>query len=370
MSADAGEAVDAKPHSKSRMASQESSRIAALDAVRGIAALLVVFHHCYMTAADLRDTGFAYVILGGRPSVIVFFVLSGYVLALSLDRGHDTVAGFVVRRFCRIYLPFAAAIAVAAWACWAFSANISVNSWFDDSWRVPVSGRLIARHLLMTGAFDDMQLDPVMWSLVYELRVSVLFPIIFWATRRAPSLTLLAAIGLHFAAAFAIFSIGLRNATAMTAYFVIFFVLGAALYLNHHYISGMLRQVPASVLAFAGLGFLTIHNDFALLLGSAVIVGAAAAGKFDSILRLAPALWLGRVSYSLYLIHFVVLLSLVNSFHGAIPLPFICVGTVAIALVASAGFYRVVERPAQHLGRIAATLVAGETDASSATKST
>jgi peptidoglycan/LPS O-acetylase OafA/YrhL len=76
-------------------------RLRSLDALRGIAALVVVFHHALMVfpqeatapngLSDLRNWldplawlrwSPSRVILAGRPAVILFFILSGLVLTL------------------------------------------------------------------------------------------------------------------------------------------------------------------------------------------------------------------------------------------------------------------------------------------------
>src|SRR4051794_22028684 len=77
------------------------SRITALDSVRGIAAFLVVMNHCYLTFWPAGPT-LAGVLIGGRASVIVFFVLSGYVLARSLTHNAEPASVFIARRFFRI----------------------------------------------------------------------------------------------------------------------------------------------------------------------------------------------------------------------------------------------------------------------------
>ena len=94
------------------------SRYDSLDSMRGIAAALVVLNHCYCAFADKSEGAVWWLantplrmLVSGRPSVILFFVLSGFVLAVSLEKGMK-YRDFVVRRFCRIYLPFAASLFV------------------------------------------------------------------------------------------------------------------------------------------------------------------------------------------------------------------------------------------------------------------
>ena len=93
-------------------------RYASLDALRGIASLMVLTHHCVLAGLVPVPPGFwtglsrytpLHLFVSGRPPVILFFVLSGFVLAISLNRPGTGYAAFAVRRLCRIYLPYAAA---------------------------------------------------------------------------------------------------------------------------------------------------------------------------------------------------------------------------------------------------------------------
>ena len=70
----------------------------------------------------------------------------------------------------------------------------------------------------------------------------------------------------------------------------------------------------------------------------------------------SPALqWLGKVSYSLYLVHVPVALALAHALRDALPAPAIAALTVVLALPAAAVFYKAVERPSLLLSRFRRT---------------
>src|SRR3974377_2404311 len=92
----------------------KSGRIAHLDSLRGLAALIVVFHHCLVTfpmfwsvyqrpatTTLMRVLGNTPLPLpwGGPEFVLVFFTLSGFVLSLPFWSGKGlTYDQFAVRR--------------------------------------------------------------------------------------------------------------------------------------------------------------------------------------------------------------------------------------------------------------------------------
>lgn len=329
----------------------EHSRVSALDSVRGIAALVVVLHHTVLMASAPSP-------VPGRASVMVFFVLSGYVLTLSLARADQTYTAFALRRVIRIFAPYAVAILVAASMALLIKPKQipELSPWFNEWWQTPVSSTMVVRHLLMTGRNWDFQLDSVAWSLVYELRISLIFPILCWATRRWPVVVLFASLLLNLACSAAL-GCGLRcqpfgassnaETVLMTLYFVPHFVAGIICAQHSSSIKQTIKTVPSAVLALISVVLLAqLKQDWSLFAGSVVIVASAAAGRFDAALLCRPALWLGRISYSLYLTHMIVLLTLGHLLNGKLPIVVIDIVIVVVAMPVAEVFYRLIEKRA------------------------
>src|ERR1700676_2561786 len=84
------------------------SDIRALTGLRGVAAMLVVVYH-FWPAADITSAWLKWTVGRGYLWVDLFFVLSGYVIALNYGRlfahgfSWSVFLGFLVRRFARIY---------------------------------------------------------------------------------------------------------------------------------------------------------------------------------------------------------------------------------------------------------------------------
>ena len=181
-------------------------RISAFDSIRGIAAFIVVIHHCFLTrpvysdfffsgwktpAAGFVSTIFLYtparIVWAGYEAVTLFYVLSGFVLALPWLQGRaPEYSQFALRRMCRLYIPYVAAIAAAGLLntvlfqhAYVSGASVWVN---EDTWTHPVTLSVIFDHLAVIG--HHYTIDGVTHTLIWEIRISLLFPLIILPIRR------------------------------------------------------------------------------------------------------------------------------------------------------------------------------------------
>ena len=72
----------------------------------------------------------------------------------------------------------------------------------------------------------------------------------------------------------------------------------------------------------------------------------------DRVLSAPPLVWLGKVSYSLYLIHVPLLVSAVHLTYGRLPLGVTIPAVIAASLLCAELMHRFVELPSIRLGRI------------------
>jgi peptidoglycan/LPS O-acetylase OafA/YrhL len=188
------------PQTDRRSASQ---RIDQLDVLRGIAALSVVLYHMccslpllhtylFCTVFDVwrgrSDCAVVSLLLSSTPlrtlvagpeAVVLFFVLSGFVLSLPFIKGRGPRYGdYVILRFFRIYIPAAVSIGIAAFIVNMLRPGVlSESDWVSSFWQQPVQpGALLANLAMLDGALDIPPFNIVMWSLVEELRISLLLP--------------------------------------------------------------------------------------------------------------------------------------------------------------------------------------------------
>ena len=165
-----------------------------LDAARFAAAAMVVIAHLLML--NLIDgSARRFVPDLGREAVIVFFVLSGFVIKYSVDQKHASVRDYVVARCARIYsaaLPLVTLAFVLVALVLTF-ADVDVTT----GYQVGKAYIYFPLHLLFAGEFWNLAETPPWllpyWSLSYEVWYYVLFGIAYYLTG-AKRLILLAGV--------------------------------------------------------------------------------------------------------------------------------------------------------------------------------
>jgi peptidoglycan/LPS O-acetylase OafA/YrhL len=154
-----------------------AGRLAWLDALRGFAALCVVYDHG-STLVLQPSRGFLYHVFNfGQYGVFVFFLVSGYIVPASLER-KGSVRSFWISRAFRLYPMYLVALMLAALAYWTGYGTImgaehhpltSAASW------------LLMLPNLLTGA----NVPNVTWTLSYEMVFYLLLAALFsWRIHR------------------------------------------------------------------------------------------------------------------------------------------------------------------------------------------
>lgn len=366
-------------------------RLQSLDSLRGIAAIIVVMHHVALIVPGLAENrqsllanGFAEpnswlyltplkLLVSGPAAVLVFFVLSGLVLSLtSIRRDHDSYPVFMIKRVTRIWPPFAFSILASMLLAILLRGRPAVGAyrWIDMTWSDPASIKTLVSHLLMLG--NSITLNVPMWSLVHEMRVSVIFPLLVWATVANWRMSL----GFSVALALAIGTIfhlehmrGTLVSVMMTMVYLFTFVAGIAIALHLNAIrarvSALSSRTHGLLWAVALFGICCapyrthwiggLTEMIGLLVSSAgaaliVILCASEGRAFQALTGRVPA-YLGRISYSLYLLHMVVFAAMLHAFSASVPLIILLPLAVGISIIAADLSQRFIETPATDAGR-------------------
>jgi peptidoglycan/LPS O-acetylase OafA/YrhL len=312
--------------------------------------------------------------VSGPAAVLLFFVLSGFVLTKSVtsDRA-PSYGAFAISRFVRIWHPFAVAITASVLLSSFLAARPApgTSAWFTlGTWHEPLTLGSVGRHLAMTGTATD--LDNPMWSLVHELRISFLFPLLVLLTLRARDLTLAATLLMSFACIAIVGGGGLPGLTLsclQTGTYVYFFVIGIMLATRTDEIRARLASwskptiaglwvvaLAALTLAPADTSHVTTFRDGALLLVSGAGAGLVIAlcvigGAAERVLLARIPRFLGRISYSLYLTHLIVIAAVIHTFAGAVQLAVALAVALPLSLIVADICQRLVEAPGQQLGK-------------------
>jgi peptidoglycan/LPS O-acetylase OafA/YrhL len=247
-------------------------------------------------------------------------------------------------------------------------ALLGLSEWANYPWSKPVDRALLFDHLLLVGRFESSRLAPVFWTLVLEMRVSIIFPLLAMFVMRASWRSVLScalAVSLiSDIAANRVADVRVQDALG-TLHYASLFAVGA---LQARHLDDLLSwwtklSKPIRAAAVAGALGLYTYGRGANLLMRPLGDWPAAAGicllflfalsntSLSRTLVSSVPQFLGRVSYSYYLFHVIVLLGLLHAFEGHLSLvPILGLSMLSGLLVAYAS-YRLVERPAIRLGR-------------------
>ncbi|MBD1363637.1 acyltransferase [Mucilaginibacter sp. ZT4R22] len=167
------------------------TRYKQLDSLRGLAALCVFISHCFLMLSragtwvePIKQSPLG-ILLNGRAAVMFFFVLSGFVLSLPFINSNRPLklTEFYIKRVFRIYPAYLLAIVLAIiLKTYVFQpgGNAGFSGWMTGFWGWPwdaVHRQEIVKTFLLIGPnFDADMIDPVIWSLVVEMKMSLLLP--------------------------------------------------------------------------------------------------------------------------------------------------------------------------------------------------
>lgn len=361
-------------------------RLRQLDALRGLAAMAVVLHHLVWTRVDTQAhtpnlpdwfwLGFhlLHPAFAGHEAVLLFFVLSGLVLTGAVVRRERLAyPGYLMHRVARIYVPYLAAILLAIAACYWFRGRIPAwTPWTAGAWQIGPNATSMAQHVLFLGTYP-LYFNNVIWSLIMELRISIVFPFLVYGLRRLGlrwGVVVVGVLGLADAVVAPLAGAHLSPGLAdlyRTAHFGIFFALGAMLALHAEAIGRVyLRLGPAARIALGLTSFLALGYFDAILnvrlphlevdlvgaLGAAGLLACAMHDRWLArVLDRKPLLWLGDISYSLYLLHLPVIMVLIALWGGIVPYLLLALLAVVCSLAVARLFWALVEVPSRALGK-------------------
>ena len=269
------------------------SKIANIQVMRGIAALAVTFFH---VAGTQRKEGFDTWIFSpfrnwGSWGVDLFFIISGYVMAVSLGQNLQTSTQFLLKRFIRIY-PLYFFLTVLFCLISIVTPKLFSSFSLEFNW--------LMASLTMTSGFLGFG-EPILgqgWTLEFEALFYILIAVVifFRQSKRLELLTSLLLLG------FCLFGVNT---------IILEFSFGLLVAKFRREVKELYRY--RLLIIWFGIATLLIQLRYGLeTLPRFILVGIPCLLMFLGFILITPAkntvlLYLGEISYSIYLIQFFII---------------------------------------------------------------
>lgn len=326
-------------------------RLYAVDSLRGIAAVSVMLWHLTYWVTPHR-TAFAFPY--GHFGVELFFIISGYVIFMTIGK-IDTIGEFIASRVGRLYPSFWAGAVLTCCVCTLIEAvDPSIHAWGGSFADLPINLTMLEDYL--NGPYN-VPIDLAYWTLSVELMFYFVMGAIYCrgALQNIDLICVVFLLSIHL----------LRGVLAVAgltmpppfAWFSLinygyFFIIGIALYRLQHGERGFeLYAALGLALLYSAWGATerSLSNGsldyFLVTLGLAAVMAAALWNRLP-FLNWRPLVWLGGISYPLYLVHQRIgsdIMFYLQGRHVSI-----YVGTalaIAVAMLNATLIHYVVERP-------------------------
>jgi peptidoglycan/LPS O-acetylase OafA/YrhL len=352
------------------------TEIRGLTGLRGIAALIVFFAH---TRETLESRGVSLEVstllkrlfLSGGRQVDIFFVLSGFILALIYQSWfgeevkRSSYVKFLQRRFARIYplhafmLILTIGVVVAAHLMHSQTVN-GLDRFTVAS--LPATFLLVHAWGFVGG--DGGPWNPPSWSVSIEALGYLVFPLFIWSTARIAKSAPWALVGGLAVCGFLVNWMvpwGLAGTEGIARGLTEFTFGCATANLFSSPVSTWLQSRIGSLVAAAGLVLcfaLTPDTGFVIAFFTAPLLLALSGDNAVSrVLGSGPIYFLGEISYSIYLGHFLLstisyrLISPVWMQSGPLQTTLGIIGIIVFVLSVATLMYHFVERPGRDLLR-------------------
>ena len=282
-------------------------RVGGLDVLRGCAAAAVMLHHHgqYYDVLYPGRTPLSVDLGAGHFGVELFFIISGFVILMTIER-KKTVLDFGLSRMARLMPAFLVALLLAT--------VILIVQPMPPNLDTPTPRQFLANLTMAPSLLGEVAVDMPYWTLTYELVFYgfMAFALYFSLLRPIEWLGLLAmAVGLLFWATVDV-QLHRRSSILLLVQYSNFFLIGICLYRIHARTARPVTYLAlACAIAVTALGgaeqafyapgkvYLPLTIAFATLVWFA-------ASRHGHWLVWPPMEFLGRISYSLYLVHVVI----------------------------------------------------------------
>jgi peptidoglycan/LPS O-acetylase OafA/YrhL len=376
-----------------------------IEALRAIAAGIVVIHHCWSLGTQPRFPAYWAVEGFGSLGVNVFFLLSGYLLPdyFWRPKGKRPLLPFYVRRIMRILPAYYVNLVVL------ILFFVPATSWFTSRGAKQILANATFTHFWWPGTSSSFNANGALWTLTIEMALYLVMPLLALAIGRKPFLAtgLFVLLGIGWRVMLGIngntqFRLWFRSSPGFDRavgslfigrqFFGFLPIFALGILIKRLDGLGRLKRIrhalpPLSVPAlfllllpatiwlvfierasmYSHWLWFSLHDHVMVALAAPALILAAkplvsAPSRSMNFLR-----WLGERSYGLYLWHFPIVLSLYGRGSAMTPaitshLPIRLITIFALSMLFAHVSFVAIERPAQGFGRrIVASLSASRT---------
>ncbi len=271
----------------------QQQRLLELDALRGIAAAMVVlFHFVYRYSEIYRpDASRLDLFYYGNQGVYLFFIVSGFVIFWTLNRVNYPL-DFIVSRFSRLYPVYWIALAI----------TFAVVSYFGLPGREVSNGTAIANVLMFHSYLNIPHVDSVYWTLAVELTFYAwMFLLYLCKQLNRVEYFALPVVGLAMLQQLEILALPYVITQLLIMPYLPFFIAGICFFKMANNLATKATYIVLVLMLLSTLVLLPLR-DFPLNFLFFIAFYGAINGHL-SFLNARPLIFLGAISYSWYLLH-------------------------------------------------------------------
>ena len=340
-----------------------------LTSVRFFAAMFVVLFHIRDDSPLMANLP-TMILTKGYLGVDIFFILSGFILThvylVQWREGRFRYGPFMLNRFARVY-PLHLVMTLAFVALYTVSSRLGILATGEGMDWSALPFHLLAVH--GWGFVGHHAWNFPSWSISSEFFAYLIFPLFLVLTRIGARAGLALAV-IALTAAFYLCAWKFRPFTALTFDFGIIriffeFLLGVFIYMicAATVIGGTAARwlLLAAVAGFVAIAHFSVSNadDLSLIvLGGVVIylLGQLSRAPGPSVMRAKPLVYLGEISYSTYMIHYMAQLVYVGAVSRLLGTPdglpfWAWLGLIVTIMLGSVASFHLVEVPARNFIR-------------------
>jgi peptidoglycan/LPS O-acetylase OafA/YrhL len=372
-----------------------STRIHSMDSLRGIASFQVLLHHVlgitvlfYGVSDEHLNPAFGFfmtlvtysplhILWAGPEAVIFFFVMSGFVLSIPYYKGKGgSYASFFIKRIFRIYAPYLIAILIGLGlnAVYINHGRMpALSSWVNGVFTQSVGIREIIDYIFFLKG-DFPKIVTSLWSLPVEIKISLILPFILLPIKKLRTNLTLILPFLNMAFYHFGKRLGFQDAwnDFSLFYYFSFFLFGMVLSKYQHHILPIFNKLSKKSLYSLLIICLVMYtyrwniiwlptslfhlfkkmpSEYIVTIAAMLLIVLSMTENINKILSHGYLIELGKISFSLYLIHPITISVLAIHLGNIIPSYMLVILSIVGSVIFAFPFHYWVEWPLQKIGR-------------------